>query len=778
MSTIRGTTAGTARARRVALVLALCLGGASVQGQEPLTLGGVVVDGQRLALPGSTVVVRSEDDRVVATAVADRQGRFSIDGLVPAAYVLSVRLLGFAPFEQSLTLSQSRSDLEIVLALGVFEQQVTVTASLPEVVLESIVPGENLDRRAAQDVAGYLRNEPGVGAVRRGSINLEPSVRGLYEAQMGVFVDGTRTFAAGPARMDSEISHVSPHMLQSIEIVKGPYALAWGSGTLSSVRATTFRPVFGGSTFETHGGGNFNLGHNAGSVDGFGGLWGSNDRIRFSLLHNTRVGGDYTDGGGRTVPGDYSSYDTRWDVGFRATPSVRLEYAGGVQAQRDLDYPGRILDATLFDTYSHSAEVSYRPADSPVSEVFGQVYANLKNHRMNNEDKPTARPMPGRIPPFGLRIDLPTSSDTVGGRFFVDFQRNAWEVKAGFDVYDVKQSATRSIFRRDTNVLLFEDTVWPDAELTNVGGFGQIVREYGRSRIGGTLRVDRFTTSSGQTSEFFQANTTGTGDYEESMVSAAINASVRASDTWTLTLGAGRAVRPPDALERYSDRFPAAQFQVAAEFLGDPGLTAERSLEFNAGSVFQVNRVTVRADVFHRTIDNYITVEPDPTSRKRLPLSPDTVYRYINGSEARFVGFELSGQAPAGDWVGLSAALNYLRADDTLFDEPVFGITPFQQRYAVEVHARGRQRWIELSLIHAAEQDRVAVARLERPTEGWFRADLRGGYALRQNLALRGGIENVTDADYADHLNALNPFTGERVAEMGINGYVGLEVTF
>ena len=50
-------------------------------------------------------------------------------------------------------------------------------------------------------------------------------MRGLYAEQIGVFVDGTRTFAAGPARMDSGLSHVSPHALQALRVVRGRYAL-------------------------------------------------------------------------------------------------------------------------------------------------------------------------------------------------------------------------------------------------------------------------------------------------------------------------------------------------------------------------------------------------------------------------------------------------------------------------------------------------------------------------------------------------------------------------
>lgn len=747
--------------------------------QEAAPLTGSVTDAQGLALPGVTVsVFAAPSRRPVSSTLTNEEGSFVSDNLPPGRYIVTARLPGFRPYGQEIDVSQPGPQLRITLQIGTFEQEVVVTAAMPEVSLETVVPEEQMERTAAADIAGYLRSEPGIGAVRRGSINLEPTVRGLYEAQMGVFVDGTRTFAAGPARMDSEISHVSPHMLQSVEIVKGPYALTQGSGTLSSLRAQTFRPPFSGNALQLHGRASFDYRENGNAPDGFAGIWASTDRVRFTLFHNSRIGHDYKDGHDQRIPGDYQSYDTRWDLGFQPTRALRIEYEGGYQHQVGLDYPGRILNASYFKTNSHAGEVSWRPGGSFITEIFGQAYANLKDHRMNNDEKPTAQPMAGRVPPFALRIDLPATSDTTGGRVYVAWGRGTWTGKFGGDVYRLAQDAIRSIYRRDIGVLLFRDTVWPDAKLTNGGAYGQVVYQRGNAQVGGTFRVDTFRASAGPVSQFYRDNTSGPLDYKESAVSAALNSSLSVNSNWTVTFGVGRAVRAPDTLERYSDRFPAAQFQVAAEFMGSPELTAEKSLEFNVGSLVHVSRTTIRADLFYRTIGNYITVEPDPSLPKRLPLSPPLVYRYINGSHAKFTGFEVMATSPSGRFAELRGNWNYLWAKDETFQEPVFGITPFQQRYDVELHTTGRTRWIEAETIITSAQNRVAAARLERPTPGWARLDLRGGIQLSEGLALRAGIENLTNRAYAEHLNALNPFTGERILEHGRNGYIGLDYTF
>ena len=84
-----------------------------------------------------------------------------------------------------------------------------------------------------------MQTMSGVNVVRRGPVGLDPVVRGLRETQVGVYVDGMRTFPADPARMDSPLSHTGPSTLQSVEVAKGPYALTWGGGQLSAIRAET-----------------------------------------------------------------------------------------------------------------------------------------------------------------------------------------------------------------------------------------------------------------------------------------------------------------------------------------------------------------------------------------------------------------------------------------------------------------------------------------------------------------------------------------------------------
>ena len=801
------------RARPVAALLALLIlaGALPARGQTGAAVTGTVTDAQKLALPGVAVVLRTRAEGFVASSISDRTGRFAIPDVAPGSYDLVATLLGFMTHTEAIAVGASGAETAIVLEIGSFSQEVTVSALMPEVANELIITADEIERRVAQDLAQSLRDHAGVTALRRGAINLDPSVRGLYAEQIGVFVDGTRTFAAGPARMDSGLSHVSPHALQSLHVVRGPYALTWGAGTLTAIRADTFKPAFSGGAFEIGGRAGYNHGSNGGANDALASLYGSSDRVRFTFQHNTRTGDDYTDGDGATVQGDYESFDTRWSLGGRLGGRTLLEYTGGYQKQNDIDYPGRILDATFFETQSHALDVAHQRPSGLVSEIAAQVYLNAKRHRMNNDNKPTALANPQRTPPFAIDVDLPTSSDTLGGRLHTTLTSGPLSYKLGFDAYRLQQNATQTISDRDTGQIHHDmHPVWPDAEIFNIGGYGQVVYDLPRSTFGGTIRIDREQARVGGVTRFFADNAVpvpgrhqahgggDTGDHGPGRhgaepatlvpagrfgqnnvnVSAAANASFRITDSWLVNLGAGRAVRNPSVLERYADRFPAVKFQTAAEFVGNPLLVPEKSLEVNAGTMLRVARATFEADVFWRSISDYITVAHDPRLTRRLPLSPAHVFRYVQADSARFAGLDLRAESAAGRWLSLRGGWSLVRAEDLLFDEPLFGVPPFEQQYAIELHNPSRTWWAELQITNTADQNRVATARLELPTSGWTTIDLAAGGELVDGLTLRAGVRNLSDEFYFNHLNSLDPFSGRRIAEVGRSGYAGLEFAF
>jgi iron complex outermembrane receptor protein len=284
--------------------------------------------------------------------------------------------------------------------------------------------------------------------------------------------------------------------------------------------------------------------------------------------------------------------------------------------------------------------------------------------------------------------------------------------------------------------------------------------------------------SANETSEFFRNNTSGSLDQDEINVSAALSAQLQMNNSWFVSTGVGRAVRTPTILERYSDRFPSTRFQIAAEFLGTPEIEPESSLEFSLGTQIDYKGIRVALDTFYRQVDNYITIFPDPSLPKRLPLSPPTVFRYINGTKALYYGAEFQLTAPLGPSLDLRGSWSWLWAEDDLFNEPVVGTAPFHGNVGLRFYVYNRKYWIDFSAKAVDRQRRVARSRFERVTPGYAVFDFRSGLELPRDWLFKIGVENIGNRSYTNHLNTVNPFTQQRIPEIGRNFFVGLEWSF
>ena len=661
--------------------------------------------------------------------------------------------------------------------LSEFYQQLVVTATHPDLPSEALYSGREIEQQGGEDLGYFLRRQNGLSSFRRGPIGLDPQVRGLQAEQLGVFVDGTRTFAAGPGRMDSELAHVSPRAVGTLRVIKGPYALTWGAGALSAIQLETFRPAFGSGSLRPHGRAGFAYGANASATDAYTGVWGGGERLRFQALAQSREGDDYRDGGGATIPGDYRSLDGRWSFGVNLGEGAVLDYIGGYQHQTDIEYPGRQLDADYFYTRSHALELSLTTSRNGLRSIQALVYSNHKDHLMNNDQKPTALADPNRKPPFAIDVVLPTESNTAGGKLSLAGGSGALSWTGGVDLYQLRQTATRFISRRDTGTLLFRDIAWPEAEIDNLGSYFQLARREPAYTFAATLRADFLDAAAGEVSEFFRANTRGALEQSEKNLSFALSGRLRLAGGWTAHGGIGRAVRSASALERYSDRFPSTRYQVTAEFLGDPEIGPESSLQLDLGAEYRSARMLFEVEAFHRTLDDYITVLPDPGLPKRLPSGAPVVYRYVNGDEARFRGGELRVEQRASERLEWRAALSYVRGEDRTFDEPVFGLPPLTARLGLKLSPSDRL-WLDLAATIADDQSRVATTRRELPTPGYAVVDLRGSWETAGGWRLTGGIDNAGDRLYSHHLNSLNPFTGQRIPEQGLNLHLGAEYSF
>jgi iron complex outermembrane recepter protein len=627
------------------------------------------------------------------------------------------------------------------------------------------------------DAGEVLRVLPGADAMRRGALGLDPVVRGLRDTQLGVYVDAARTFPGGPAGMDTPLSHVDPAHIQSMEVISGPYALTWGAGNLSAIRVTTDAlPGAQAAPLRARlsSGYDGNLGAREFAAT-LAGAWPNGGRVQYSAGGSWRDGNDYRSGDGSTIGGDFRSAEWRGKVGVRTSARGMLSVLGTKQEQRDIDYPGRPLDASYFDSYQLQADYVWRAGGTVASAPFSlrsvelMSYAYDVDHLMDNDDKPTALANPQRTPPFPLRINTWSGVHVMGARAAVGFTSGLWAWQLGGDVYDADHDARRTTDRRDTGAAVRRDLIWGGARIMDAGGYLRGERPIGRAQFAGTVRLDVVRADADSASAFFVQQHGADLSSRESNWSGAATVRLPLAGSWSATAGVGSVVRTAEANERFSDRAAAKRAQTNAEFLGNPQLSPERSTQADFWIEGRAVGVQWQFNGFARRLDDYITLEATDLPRAQAG-SPPPVFRFVNG-RARYHGGEITAaRSLARDWFA-SAALSYLHGHDDTLDEPALGVTPLRGDLRLR-YAPGRAPWWVESAWHAAgAQTRVAITRGERSTAGWNTLDVQGAYTVGgespRAMTLRAGVRNLLDRGYAQHLTALNAFTSGRIAEPG-----------
>ncbi len=716
------------------------------------------------ALPG--VVIRLDGTNL--GALADSAGGFRITGVEPGTYRIIAAYPGYRSAVREVRVRTGQTArVDLVLEARPLEMQgIRVSVLGPDLQPSSKMEEREVREANPHDSGELLRNVSGVDAVRRGPLGLDPVVRGLRETEVGTYMDGTRWFPAGPARMDSPLTHLDPSAIASIDVVKGPYALTWGAGNLAAVRVETrdLPPSGQDAThlrLETGYDTNVNGAETTGTVSGRSGA------LAWSADGAWRQGDDYTSGNGTEVPGFYRSWEGRGKLGVDVAPGSRVELSGGYQDQGPMDYPGRLLNAKLFHTVNASGRWTVHHDSGTLRSLEAMAYVNDIHHEMDNGGKPTAQPMPGRVPPFALDVGVKAHMNVQGGRLAADLAApRGWSFRVGGDVYSAGRRATRTIRRADTGMLMFEDLMWPDDRITDGGLFTQASRQLSsRVHASATVRLDLVRATADSVSAFFRDNVSTDLDHTEANLSGAATLGLDLTPDVNASFGVGTAVRTADATERYSDRVPASKAQTSAEFVGNPNLSPERSVQGDVWITIHPSGLRLQGNLFVRKMLNYITIQATGLP-KRLPLSPDIVYQYVNG-DAIFWGFEATGDVGLTRALTLELGSSFLWGRDQTLDEPALGVPPLSGSLGLRFDDPAGRFFAEARARGVTRQSRVATLKGETPTDGYATLGLRGGVSLTRRVSLRLGVDNVTDTQYVDHLNAKNPFTGVPIPEPG-----------
>lgn len=206
---------------------------------QPPPIVGTVRDSAGAPLPNAQVAVIGLD-RVTTT---DAGGNFAFGSVPPGRYDVYATLIGYAPARMPVVVPPEGEAIRVEIRMRpslvrLAAVQVTATrfAADPLDVTQSTVElsGQALNRSLGSSVAQTLSDEPGLAMRYNGPAANMPVVRGLTGDRVLVLQNGERVGDLAAPTPDHALT-IDPLTATSIEVVRGPAALLYGSNALGGV---------------------------------------------------------------------------------------------------------------------------------------------------------------------------------------------------------------------------------------------------------------------------------------------------------------------------------------------------------------------------------------------------------------------------------------------------------------------------------------------------------------------------------------------------------------
>src|ERR1044072_9614081 len=202
---------------------------------------GTVLDQTGASVGGASVVLFCFSRLETQRAPTDQRGRFTLEKVLAADYVVSVQKHGFREVRRVLHVVGGESlQLEFQLKVASIFETVTVTPGrgLPQEVFQVpqspvVVTEDEIARRYANVLPQALRDVPGVHIQQTTAGQGSPFVRGLTGQQVLHLINGVRfnnsTFRPGANQYTALIEQ---NAADRVEVVRGPGSTQYGSDSL------------------------------------------------------------------------------------------------------------------------------------------------------------------------------------------------------------------------------------------------------------------------------------------------------------------------------------------------------------------------------------------------------------------------------------------------------------------------------------------------------------------------------------------------------------------
>jgi iron complex outermembrane receptor protein len=621
--------------------------------------------------------------------------------------------------------------------------------------------------RMQHDGAEILNQLPAFNSIRKsGNYGFDPVFRGFKYDQLNIVMDGAQSAtAACPNRMDPPSSQMAPNMMESVEVLKGPHALRYGTGfgatinfVPSKMQFTKEPDIYGRLSAAYEGNGNI--------IRGEGQLGFSGLKYDLSFYGAWSQGDDYKDGNGDKVKAGFLRGSFGSKLGLKLSSNQQLRVSAIYNMARDVDFPALPMDLRDDDTWMFNARHEIQIHDKQLESWNTTLFASFVDHFMDNLLKP--------LDPRKMNAETAAKTYNYGGRTEGIWQFSKSKLFAGADLRteSAKGTRVREFLMGPNTGNVMHDNAWQNGQISKAAFFGEYHISSSSFNYIFSTRLELNQAKIKDPDPFFSELYTST-EVTQFNPNLSFGMQKQFGAKTTAGLFLGRAQRSGSLTERYINFFPVGQDPY--EMLGNPELKAEANNQLDLTFEWKSKGTAINIDVFASYLQDYISSVIEPDLNPKIPSSPG-VRRYINIDDAFKSGFEFNWnqQLPLGLQHQLGIAYTY--AKDLERQEPLPEIPPMDFRYSLLGKYINNKLTPEIMFRYVLEQNRVSQEYGETHTPAFALLDLKLGYSISKSVKVNAMVNNVLNQAYYEHLNRSVRGTKNPIYAPGTNFFIGLTV--
>lgn len=745
-------------------------------------------------------------------AVSDKDGFFRAEKLPAIRTTIQVSYLGHQTIVEQIDLrSADKIDFELKESNATINE-VVVTALTGNSLIRktpspiSYVSKRELEQRSSTNIIDAIAKQPGVSQLTTESGISKPVIRGLGYNRVVVVNDGVRQ--EGQQWGDEHGIEIDPQSIHSVEILKGPASLIYGSDAMAGVILFQSDPVLPSGSVQANAMGeyqtnnglfNYSL-NTAGNKNGMLWDWRYSEKMAHAYKNNYD-GYVYNSGFREKALSGLLGISRNWGYSHLTLGYYHLT-PGIVEGDRD-EETGRFLKPAVIDGAETETVATDADAKSYAHQMpYQQVYhykavlnnlfligdGNLKaivGYQQNSRQEFEEILSPDE---YGLYFQLHTVN--------YDFRYSLPEID-GYKIVAGANGMYQHSLNKGSEFLI------PEYNLFDVGVFALASRTFDKMDVSGGIRFDLRNLHGGALylngdQEVVQPDDAGArekfADFSRHIkgVSGSLGFAYQLTDAWFTKLNFSHGFRAPNISELASNGEHEGTIRYE---IGNPDLKAEKSWQADWAIGFSSPLISGELSLFANRINNYI-FSHKLTDADGSDLFTDgyRTYRYTSG-DARIWGGEISVDIHPVERLHFQNAFSYVNSEQ-LHQPDSTKYLPFtpapklvsELRYDLVRHGKVlNNAYISIGVDCYLRQSHVYSAfGTETPTPSYALLNVSAGTDILHKgrtvatLYLTG--ENLTDRAYQNHLSRLkyadvNAVTGRQgVYNMGRNFGVKLIV--